>query len=213
MHVFDISAQEKTLRFSFVHKNNSAIFSWWVDILSLSMAFQPLPVSRLRKQFAHVLERPIGMVKKLWKKEGGTGTQPPTMEAYTQAANKCISSATVFMERAGLFAEAKRGYELWQKEIELVRVRKEVIALKLVIPLLVEQASVCQIEYVSGGSYVSIPCSKPALAHCADCGSAICSDCRIWCCGESFCEACLGLPDNKFVRKEARSERAIPFCS
>jgi hypothetical protein len=85
------------------------------------------------------------------------------METYAEAANKCVNSATAFMEHARLFAEAKRAYELYQKEIELVRVRKEIDALKLVIPLLVEDAAACQIEYVSCGSSVSIPCGKPPL--------------------------------------------------
>ena len=107
------------------------------------MAFQPMLVFRrsVRKQIAHVLEHPLGMVKKLWKKQGRTATQPPTMEAYTEATNTCIASATAFIEHARLFAEAKRAYELWQKEIELIRLGKEIEALKLVIPLLVEPAA------------------------------------------------------------------------
>jgi hypothetical protein len=115
------------------------------------MAFQPVPVPcrPVRKRIAHVLERPLRMVKKLWKKESGTGTEPPTMEAYTEAANKCITSATAFIERARLFAEAKRVYDLWQKEIELVRVGKEIDALKLVIPLLVEPADASKLSTYS----------------------------------------------------------------
>ncbi len=31
---------------------------------------------------------------------------------------------------------------------------------------------------------------KPAVAKCSDCGSAIWADCRLECCGESFCELC-----------------------
>src|ERR1700687_3540041 len=202
-----------TFRLSFVHKNIQPFFAGWFDILTLSMAFQPVPVSRrsLRKQIAHVLENPLRMVKRLWEKEGGTGTQPPNMEAYTEAANKCIPSATTFMEHARLFAEAKRVYELWQKEIELVRVRKEVDALKLVIPLLVEPAAACQIEHVFGGSSVSIPCGKPVVAQCADCGAAICSVCRTWCCRESFCETCHDCHvTNSCAKKPVRNERS-PF--
>jgi len=71
------------------------------------------------------------------------------MEAYTEAANKCIDSATTFLDYARLFVEAKRAYELWQKEIELSRVRKEISALKLVIPLLAEPAAACQTESLS----------------------------------------------------------------
>jgi len=67
------------------------------------------------------------------------------METYIEAANKCIKAASAFMEEERLLAEAQRGlakardaYQLRQKEIELVRVRKEIDALKTAIPLLVE---------------------------------------------------------------------------
>lgn len=178
------------------------------------MAFKPMPVSHrsLWRQIAYLLQDPLGTVK-FWKREGGTEPQPPTMETYAEAANKCVNSATAFMEHARLFAEAKRAYELCQKEIELVRVRKEIDALKLVIPLLVEDAAACQIEYVSCGSSVSIPCGKPPVAQCADCGAAICSDCRTWCCGESFCEACRDCHvTHSCVKKPVRNERSSsPF--
>ena len=62
------------------------------------------------------------------------------MEGYGEAANNCIILATAFIENARVYVEAQWEYKLWQKEIELVRVRKEIEALKLVIPLLVEQA-------------------------------------------------------------------------
>jgi hypothetical protein len=187
------------------------LFVGWSDILSVCMAFQPVPVSRrsLGTQIAHAFEHPLGLIKKLWKKEGGTGTQPPTMEAYTEAANKCIGSATAFLEHARLFIEAKRAHDLWQKETEILRLRKEIDALKLVIPLLVDQATDCQIECVTDGSYISIPCGKPAVAHCANCGAAICSDCGTGCCGESFCEACRDCHvTNSCVRKPVRNERS-----
>jgi hypothetical protein len=45
----------------------------------------------------------------------------------------------------------------------------------------------CQIEHVFSDSDVGMPCGKPAVAKCADCGTAICSDCCTECCGESFC--------------------------
>ena len=48
----------------------------------------------------------------------------------------------------------------------------------------------CQIEYVASDSDVGMPCGKPAVTKCADCGAAICSDCRTWCCGQSFCGQC-----------------------
>ena len=68
------------------------------------------------------------------------------MGGYGEAANNCIILATAFMENALVYVEAQREYKLWQKEIELVRVRKEIEALKLVIPLLVEQAPACEID-------------------------------------------------------------------
>ena len=182
-------------------------------MLSFSMAFKPMPVSHrsLWRQIAYLLEDPLGTVEKCWKREDGTEPQPPTMETYAEAASKCVNSATAFMEHARLFAEAKRVYELWQKEIELVRVRKEVDALKLVIPLLVEPAAACQIEHVFGGSSVSIPCGKPVVAQCADCGAAICSVCRTWCCRESFCETCHDCHvTNSCAKKPVRNERS-PF--
>ena len=89
------------------------------------------------------------MVKKLWEKRDGLGTQPPTLATYTEAVDKCIAFAAAFMEHARVYVEAKRELELWKKEIELVRMRKEVEALKVVIPLLVENAADCQIEYVT----------------------------------------------------------------
>jgi hypothetical protein len=132
------------------------------------MALQPMPFSRrsLQKQIALVLENPLGMVRGLWKKEDGLGTQPPTMETYFEAVNKFTKSATAFMEHVRLLAEARRAYQLWQKEIELIRLHKEIEALKLVIPLLTEERVACQIEYVSSDSDVGTPCDK--MAECAE---------------------------------------------
>lgn len=171
------------------------------------MAFQPVPVHRrsLRKQIANVLEHPLDVVKTLWNEDSCAGREPPTREAYTDAANKCIDSATTFLDYARLFVEAKRAYDLWQKEIELDRVRKEISALKLVIPLLVESAVACQTEPLSSDSHVSISCTEPAIARCAEFGGAICSSCQTWCRGKSFCEAC----GDELVASETRSERAI----
>ena len=131
--------------------------------------------------------------------------ETPTMEAYTEAANKCIDSATAFLDYARLFVEAKRAYELWQKEIELGRVRKEISALKLVISLLEEPAVACQTEPLSSDSYVRTSCTEPVIAQCADFEGAICSSCQTWCCAKSFCEAC----GKQFVASETRSEPAI----
>jgi hypothetical protein len=48
----------------------------------------------------------------------------------------------------------------------------------------------CTIEYAASWSDQSLPCGKRAVARCADCGSSICSDCSLECCGRSFCGQC-----------------------
>jgi len=106
------------------------------------MASQPMPVPgpSLQKQTALVLEHPNRMVKKFLKADDECTTRPPSMEGYGEAASNCIILATAFIENARVYVEAQWEYKLWQKEIELVRIRKEIEALILVIPLLVEQA-------------------------------------------------------------------------
>src|SRR5438477_2697413 len=42
----------------------------------------------------------------------------------------------------------------------------------------------------TSGSDVGTLCGKPAVAKCADCGTAICSDCCEEYCGDSFCGQC-----------------------
>jgi hypothetical protein len=65
----------------------------------------------------------------------------------------------------------------------------------------------CQIEYVSSDSDVGMPCGKPAVAKCRDCGSAICDDCRTECCGESFCVVCYDYHlTNSCVKKPVQNE-------
>jgi hypothetical protein len=175
------------------------------DILCFYMAFQPVPVPRrsLRKH-ANVLEHPLEVVRTLCNKDG-CAEREPTMEAYTEAANKCIDSATTFLDHARHFVEAKRAYELWQKESDLGRVRKEISALKLVISLLEEPAVACQTEPLSSDSYVAPSCTEPVIPQCADFAGAICSSCQTLGCSKSFCEAC----GKQFVTSETRSEPAI----
>jgi hypothetical protein len=48
----------------------------------------------------------------------------------------------------------------------------------------------CTIEYAASWSDQSLPCGNRAVARCADCGSSICSDCSLECCGRSFCGQC-----------------------
>jgi hypothetical protein len=51
------------------------------------------------------------------------------------------------------------------------------------------RSSSCLIEFDNGDGD-TIPCGKPAVAECADCGMSICSECGTECCGESFCDYC-----------------------
>jgi hypothetical protein len=69
----------------------------------------------------------------------------------------------------------------------------------------------CQIEYVSSDSDVGTPCGKTAVARCSDCGSSICADCRVACCGTSFCEFCYDYDvTHSCVRKPVQNE-PYPF--
>jgi hypothetical protein len=66
----------------------------------------------------------------------------------------------------------------------------------------------CQIEYVSSDSDVGMACGKPAVAKCADCGTSICSDCCVECCGNSFCGQCYDYHvTDACVRKPVQHER------
>jgi hypothetical protein len=169
-----------------------------------------MPLSRrsLRKQIAGALENPVGVVKGLWKKDDAFATMSATMATYNEAANKFTQSAIAFMEYERVLTQARRESQLRQKEIELARLRKEIGALKLVIPLLVEELGLCQIEYVSGGKANTVPCGRVAVAECADCGVPICSDCRTECCVDSFCRHCYEYHvTNSCIRKRVRNER------
>src|SRR4029077_8223558 len=55
--------------------------------------------------------------------------------------------------------------------------------------------------FVSSDSDVGMPCGKTAVVKCCDCGASICSDCRTWCCGQSFCELCYDYHLNSCLRK------------
>lgn len=137
------------------------------------------------------------------------------METYIEAANRFIKFATAFMEHARLLAEAqhhlakaRHAYRLRQKEIEIVGLRKEIDALKIAIPLLIEKMDACQIEYASSDRTVGMPCGKPAVAECTDCGASICSNCRVECCGDSFCEHCYAYHvEHSCLRKPVQNDR------
>ena len=83
------------------------------------------------------------------EEDDALATMSATMATYNEAANKFTQSALAFMEYERALTQARRESELQQKEIEVARLRKEIGALKLVIPLLLEELGLCQIEYVS----------------------------------------------------------------
>ena len=90
------------------------------------------------------------MVKTLQKKEFGPNP-PLLMATYTEAVNKFTQAATELMEYARLLTEARNAYQIRQKENELAQLRREIDSLKLVIPLLIEDLDVCQIEKQQSG--------------------------------------------------------------
>jgi hypothetical protein len=71
----------------------------------------------------------------------------------------------------------------------------------------------CQIEFANDD--VGMPCGKLAVAKCGDWGSSICDDCRVQCCGDSFCGQCYDYHlTNLCVRKPVQNEsQATPFHS
>lgn len=178
-----------------------------------AMAFRPMPLSHrsLRKQIAGALENPVGVVRRLWKKDDALATMSATMATYHEAVDKFTRFATAFMEHERVLTQTRRQSQLREKEIELARLRKEIGALKLVIPLLFEELGACQIEYVSGGNADSVPCGRVAVAECADCGVPICSECRTECCEDSFCGQCYDYhATNSCMKKPVQSERQSP---
>jgi hypothetical protein len=110
------------------------------------MAFQPMPLFlSLCNQIAPVLANPLRRIKRGWKREE-PGMPPPTMATYIEAANKFTKAAVEFMEYARLLTGARNAYQLQQKQVELVRLHREIDSLKLVIPLLLEDSDVSQTE-------------------------------------------------------------------
>jgi len=67
-----------------------------------------------------------------------------------------------------------------------------------------------QNEHLDSDSDAGTPCSNRAVAECAECGAAICSNCRTWCCGQSFCEVCGDFHvTHDCVRKPVQNERDV----
>lgn len=70
--------------------------------------------------------------------------------------------------------------------------------------------SFCQNEHVESDSDVGTPCSNRAVAECAECGAAICEECRTWWCGQSFCVSCGDYHVTvSCVRKPVQNERQV----
>jgi hypothetical protein len=66
----------------------------------------------------------------------------------------------------------------------------------------------CEIEYAASWSDQGLPCGKRAMVECADCGKAICEECRMECCGDSYCGYCYDYHETyTCVRKPVQTER------
>jgi hypothetical protein len=110
------------------------------------MVFQPMPLFlSLRNQITPLFRKPLPIFTTLRRKELEPDA-PLLMATYTEAVDQFTKAAKEFMEFARLLTEAQDAYQLWQKEAELVRLRREISSLKLVIPLLVEDSDFYQIE-------------------------------------------------------------------
>jgi hypothetical protein len=60
----------------------------------------------------------------------------------------------------------------------------------------------CEVEYPGFWTGYGLPCGKPSVAECADCGFSICEKCRMECCGDSYCIPCYEWHStNRCVRK------------
>jgi hypothetical protein len=104
------------------------------------MVFQAMPLFlSLRNQIAPILGNPFRVIKSVRKKKVGPDA-PILMATYTEAANKFTKAAMEIMAYAHRLTAARNAYLLRQKECELVRLRREIDSLKIVIPLLVEDA-------------------------------------------------------------------------
>ena len=66
----------------------------------------------------------------------------------------------------------------------------------------------CEIEYAASWSDYGLPCGKPAVAECSDCGKAVCEECHMECCGKSYCGQCYDYHVSyACLRKPVRGER------
>ena len=66
----------------------------------------------------------------------------------------------------------------------------------------------CQLEYAQSGRAGTVPCDKPAVGVCADCGTTISSDCRVEYWGDLFCQQCYDYHvTHSCLRKPVQNER------
>jgi len=158
---------------------------------------------------AHVLEHPLRMVKRLWKKRRHGNSPPPWRR--TPRRQRVHTCATTFMEHAG-FRGGKRMYELWQKEMSFVRVRKEIDALNLSFPCWLSRQPLAKL---STYSVAALSASRRQASRCSMCRLRSCHLCCTWWCSPSFCETCHdrhGQP-NSCVKKTGSDDPPFAYSS
>jgi len=68
----------------------------------------------------------------------------------------------------------------------------------------------CGCVFVDSDSDVGTPCGRTAIATCSDCGTAICDDCCVLCCGQSLCGVCYDYHATaSCLRKPVQTERDV----
>jgi len=68
----------------------------------------------------------------------------------------------------------------------------------------------CESVYVDSDSDIGVLCGRTAIANCSDCGTAICEDCCVQCCGQSLCGVCYDYHvAGSCLRKSIQAEHQI----
>ena len=68
----------------------------------------------------------------------------------------------------------------------------------------------CESVYVDSDSDIGVLCGRTAIANCSDCGTAICEDCCVECCGQSLCGVCYDYHvAGSCLRKSIQAEHQI----
>ena len=66
----------------------------------------------------------------------------------------------------------------------------------------------CESIFVDSDSDRGVLCGRTAIANCSDCGTAICDDCCVEGCGQSFCGPCYGFhATGSCLRKPVQAEQ------